>query len=98
MHEFWRKRDCIDRFQKYLFAKKWLTPAQDQEMIAEVDKEIEADRAFAESSPMPEPHTAAEGVFCENGCHKIKPKYGMPKKARRSEGKLKESEAAIHFK
>src|SRR5690348_2012312 len=29
MHEFWRKRDCIDRFQKYLFDKKWLTPQQD---------------------------------------------------------------------
>ena len=47
---------------------------------------------------MPDPHTAAEGVYCEDGCHEIKPKYGMPKKSRRGEGKLKESEAAIHFK
>jgi hypothetical protein len=47
---------------------------------------------------MPEGYTAAEGVFCEDGCHHIKPKYGMPQKVRRSEGKLKESEAAIHFK
>ena len=98
MHEFWRKRDCIDRFQKYLLEKKWLTPAQDKEMIAAIEKEIDAEREFAENSPMPEGHTAAEGVFCENGCHEIKPKYGMPQKARRSEGKLKESEAAIHFK
>jgi pyruvate dehydrogenase E1 component alpha subunit/2-oxoisovalerate dehydrogenase E1 component alpha subunit len=98
MHEFWRKRDCIDRFQKYLIEKKWLTAAEDKEMIAGVDKEIDAERAVAEASPMPEGHTAAEGVFCENGCHVIKPKYGMPQKARRSEGKLKESEAAIHFK
>jgi TPP-dependent pyruvate/acetoin dehydrogenase alpha subunit len=98
MHEFWRKRDCIDRFQKYLLEKKWLTPAQDKEMIASVEKEIDAEREFAENSPMPEGHTAAEGVFCEDGCHTIKPKYGMPQKARRSESKLKESEAAIHFK
>jgi TPP-dependent pyruvate/acetoin dehydrogenase alpha subunit len=97
MHEFWRKRDCIDRFQKYLLEKKWLTPAQDKEMIAAIEKEIDAEREFAENSPMPEGHTAAEGVFCD-GCHEIKPKYGMPQKARRSEGKLKESEAAIHFK
>src|SRR5690349_4197701 len=96
--EFWRKRDCIDRFQKYLLEKKWLTPAQDEKLIAEVDKEIEVEREFAENSPMPEGHTAAEGVFCEDGCHDIKPKYGMPQKARRSEGKLKETEAAIHFK
>src|SRR5579859_6098621 len=98
MHEFWRKRDCIDRFQKYLIDKKWLTPAQDKEMIAAVEKEIDAEREFAENSPMPEGPTAAEGVFCEDGCHEIKPKYGMPQKARRAEGKLKETEAAIHFK
>src|ERR1051325_4106152 len=50
MHEFWRKRDCIDRFQKYLLEKKWLTPEQDKEMIASVEKKIDAEREFAESS------------------------------------------------
>jgi TPP-dependent pyruvate/acetoin dehydrogenase alpha subunit len=98
MHEFWRKRDCIDRFQKYLLGKKWLTPAQDEKLIAEVDKEIEAEREFADNSPMPEGPTAAEGVYCDANCHKIKPKYGMPKKAQRGEGKLRQTEAAIHFK
>jgi len=44
------------------------------------------------------PESAEGGVFCEDGCHQIKPKYGIPQKARRSEGKLKETEAAIHFK
>lgn len=97
MHEFWRKRDCIDRFQKYLLEKKWLTPAEDKALLASVEKEIDADREFAENSPMPEPHTATEGVFCD-GCHDVKPKYGKPKETRRSEGKIKESEAAIHFK
>jgi TPP-dependent pyruvate/acetoin dehydrogenase alpha subunit len=98
MHEFWRKRDCIDRFRKYLLEKRWLTPAQDEALIAQVEKELDADRAFAEASPMPEGHTAAEGVYCEGGCHVIKPKYGVPKRAKRGEGKLRESEAAIHFK
>jgi pyruvate dehydrogenase E1 component alpha subunit/2-oxoisovalerate dehydrogenase E1 component alpha subunit len=97
MLDFWRKRDPIDRFEKYLLEKKWLTPQQNQKMIEEVEKELEADRDFAENSPMPEPHTAAEGVFCEEGCHSIKPKYGMPKVTTRGK-KLKESEAAIHFK
>jgi TPP-dependent pyruvate/acetoin dehydrogenase alpha subunit len=98
MHEFWRKRDPIDRFEKYLLAKKWLTPEQSQKMIEEVEKEIEAEREFADNSPMPEGHTAAEGVYCEAGCHKIKPRYGMLKKAKRGAGKLKETKAAIHFK
>jgi TPP-dependent pyruvate/acetoin dehydrogenase alpha subunit len=97
MHEFWRKRDPIDRFGKYLLEKQWLTPEQNQKMIAHLEKELEAERDFAVNSPMPEPHTAAEGVYCD-GCHSVKPKYGMPQKARRSEGKLKASEAAIHFK
>src|ERR1051326_4891407 len=97
MLDFWRKRDPIVRFEKYLLEKKWLTPDQNQKLIAEIQKQVEEDRAIAEASPMPEPHTAAEGVYCD-GCHEIKPKYGMPQKARRSEGKLKESEAAIHFK
>ena len=98
MHEFWRKRDCIDRFQKYLFDKKWLTVAEDDKLNAEVEKEIDVEREFADRSPMPEGPEAAEGVYCESSCHQIKPKYGMPKKAKRSEGKLKETEAAIHFK
>jgi TPP-dependent pyruvate/acetoin dehydrogenase alpha subunit len=98
MHEFWRKRDCIDRFEKYLMDKKWLTPEQREKMIAEVEKELEADREFADNSPLPEPHTAAEGVYCEDGCHTIKPKFGMPKRAKRGGSKLKETEAAIHFK
>ena len=97
MHEFWRKRDPIDRFEKYLLQKKWLAPGQNQQIIDEVEKELEADRDFAVSSPMPEPHTAGEGVYCDNGCHDIKPKYTMPKSGKRG-GKLKETEAAIHFK
>src|SRR5947209_17599712 len=97
MHEFWKKRDPIDRFEKYLLQKKWLTAEQRQKFIDEVEKQLEADREFAVNSPMPEPHTAAEGVYCEDGCHQIKPKYGTPKFTKR-EGKLKETEAAIHYK
>jgi TPP-dependent pyruvate/acetoin dehydrogenase alpha subunit len=98
MHEFWRKRDPIDRFEGFLMGKKWLTAEQNQKLIDEVEKELEVERDFAVNSPMPEPHTAAEGVYCDEGCHKIKPKYGMPKVHKRGAAKLKETEAAIHFK
>jgi len=96
--DFWRKRDPIDRFEKFLLGKKWLTAEQNKKIIEEVETELEADREFAVNSPMPEPHTAAEGVLCEDGCHQIKPKYGMPKVGKRDAGKLKETEAAIHYK
>jgi TPP-dependent pyruvate/acetoin dehydrogenase alpha subunit len=98
MHEFWRKRDPIDRFERFLLRKKWLTAEQNQKLIDEVEKELEGEREFAVNSPMPEPHTAAEGVYCDEGCHKIKPKYGVPKIHKRGTAKLKETEAAIHFK
>src|SRR5437660_2972409 len=98
MHEFWRKRDPIDRFEKFLLGKRWLTTEQNQKLIDEVEKGLEAEREFAVNSPMPEPHIAAEGVYCDENCHQIKPKYGVPKAHKRGAAKLKETEAAIHFK
>src|SRR5579864_2422642 len=98
MLEFWRKRDPIDRFEKFLLGKKWLTPEQNRKLVTEVEKELEADRELAVNSPMPEPHTAAEGVYCDENCHTMQPKYGMPKAAKRDVGKLKETEAAIHYR
>jgi len=96
--EYWRKRDPIDRFEKFLLGKKWLTPEQNRKLMDEVEKELESDREVAVNSPMPEPHTAAEGVYCDENCHTIQPKYGMPKVAKRDVGKLKETEAAIHYR
>src|SRR6266699_2793666 len=79
LFEYWRKRDPITRFENYLVkAKKWLTPSENEKLIADVDRELEADRDFAVASPMPEPESAAGGVYCEEGCHEIKPKYGTP--------------------
>jgi len=42
-------------------------------------------------------------VYCEDGCHQIKPKYGMPRVGRAprppiSKPLRKKEEAAIHFK
>jgi pyruvate dehydrogenase E1 component alpha subunit/2-oxoisovalerate dehydrogenase E1 component alpha subunit len=100
MFEYWRKRDPIARFEKYLLDKKWISAAENQRVNDEIEKQVEKDREIAVASPMPEPEEAATGVFCE-GCHEIKPKYGVPhtRKAGAAPGtKLKESEAAIHFK
>ena len=80
MFDFWKKRDPIARFENYLVKeKKWLTPKENEALIAEVEEVIEAEREIAVNSPMPTPESAEGGVFCEDGCHEIKPKYGMPK-------------------
>ena len=98
MFEFWKKRDPITRLEHYLVhTKKWLTPDANRQLIAEVERQLEAEREFAVNSPMPAPETAAGGVFCEDGCHEIKPRYGMPK-VRAGKGSMKKSEAAVHLK
>src|SRR5437868_4202367 len=101
LFEYWRKRDPITRFENYLVkAKKWMTPVENEKLIADVDRELEADRNFAVASPMPTPESAAGGVYCEEGCHEIKPKYGMPKfrVTKSAAGTPKEKEAVVHLK
>lgn len=100
LFEYWRKRDPIARFEKYLLGKQWLTEKENRKLIAEVEKQLEEDRNFAEASPMPRPEAAEGGVYCDGTCHDIKPKYGGVKVAagRAGAAKPKETEAALHFK
>ena len=104
LSEYWKRRDPIARFEDYLVSKKkWLTPAENDELIAGVERQLEADRELAVKSPMPAPESAAGGVYCETGCHEIKPKYAMPDssaiKARgeKSAGPRR-PEAAVHLR
>ncbi len=80
LFEYWKKRDPIARLEDYLVhKKKWLTPAENEKLISGVERQLEADREIAVNSPMPAPESAAGGVYCEAGCHTIKPKYAVPK-------------------
>jgi hypothetical protein len=47
---------------------------------------------------MPTPESAQGGVYCEAGCHEIKPKYAMPKVRGAKSAGPKSSEAAVHLK
>src|ERR1700686_467623 len=98
MFDFWKRRDPIARFENYVVKEKqWLTPKANQDLITEVGQIIEEEREIAGNSPTPPPESAEGGVFCEGGCHEIKPKYGMPK-VKKGTGGFKESEAAVHLK
>jgi TPP-dependent pyruvate/acetoin dehydrogenase alpha subunit len=98
MFDFWKRRDPLARFENYLVKeKKWMTTKENEALIAEVEEVIEAEREIAVNSPMPTPESAEGGVFCENGCHEIKPKYGMPK-VKKGTSSYKETEAAVHLK
>jgi TPP-dependent pyruvate/acetoin dehydrogenase alpha subunit len=104
LFEYWKKRDPLSRLENYLVRKKkWLTAAENETLIAGVERQLEADRELAVNSPMPTPESAEGGVYCEAGCHEIKPKYAMPgsvtPKARgRKPASPKPSEAAVHLK
>ena len=87
LFEYWTKRDPIARLEDYLVnKKKWLTADANQALIQDVERQLETDRDFAVNSPMPTPESAAGGVYCEPGCHDIKPKYAMPVPSRASRG------------
>ncbi len=98
--EYWRKRDPIARFEKFLLEKNWISAEENKALLEGVERELEHDREAAVSSPMPEAEDAAKGVFCDDGCHPIKPKYGGVKvqAMKKPSGRPKETEAALHFK
>ena len=101
LFEYWKKRDPIARFENYLVnVKKWLTLKENQALIADVDRQLEADREFAVSSPLPTPESAAGGVYCEDNCHHIKPKYAVPETrvTKSAPAAQKNKEAAVHLK
>ncbi|MGA7632147.1 MAG: hypothetical protein WCB11_15400, partial [Terriglobales bacterium] len=94
----------ITRMEDYLVTKKkWLAAKDNEALIARVEQQLEAEREIAINSPMPKPESAAGGVYCDDGCHEIKPKYAMPGSAARGaragkSGAPKRSEAAVHLK
>ena len=101
LFEYWRARDPIARFEYYLIKKRWLTPSENDKLIAEIERELEAERAAAVASPMPDPETDKkhQGVYCNDACHSIKPMYGKGKvAARRSPSAVKRSGDAVHLK
>ncbi|MFY9648201.1 MAG: thiamine pyrophosphate-dependent dehydrogenase E1 component subunit alpha [Terriglobales bacterium] len=103
LFEYWKRRDPIARMEEYLVKrKKWLTAREHEELIAGVERQLEADREIAVNSPMPRPESAAGGVYCEAGCHEIKPKYAMPKhaaaQARGAQPSPNRPDSAVHLK
>ena len=62
--EEWEKHnDPVDRFETFLLDQKIATREKLDEITAGVQREIDEDSEWAESSPMPEPEGAVYGVF-----------------------------------
>jgi len=62
--EWWEKHnDPIDRFERFLTENQVASSEKLGEITADVQREIDEDVEWAESSPMPDPEQAAYGVF-----------------------------------
>jgi len=62
--EWWEKHnDPVDRFERFLIEEKVATTEKLAEITADVQREIDEDSEWAESSPMPEAEGAVYGVF-----------------------------------
>ncbi|MGB7751193.1 MAG: thiamine pyrophosphate-dependent enzyme, partial [Candidatus Acidiferrales bacterium] len=70
MFDYWKARDPITLYEKYLTENKIWDAATKSEIDARIERELDVEQKFAEDSPLPPPALAEEGVYCD-GCHKI---------------------------
>jgi TPP-dependent pyruvate/acetoin dehydrogenase alpha subunit len=78
MFEYWKKRDPLDLYVKYLDENKLWDAKTRTEIEARIDRELSEDLAIAESAPFPPPELATQGVYCD-GCHTIEADWKRPK-------------------
>jgi TPP-dependent pyruvate/acetoin dehydrogenase alpha subunit len=78
MFDFWKARDPIALYEKYLTASHLWDAKKKTEIDTRIERELDADQKFAEDSPLPPPELAEQGVYCE-GCHTIEADWRRPK-------------------
>jgi pyruvate dehydrogenase E1 component alpha subunit/2-oxoisovalerate dehydrogenase E1 component alpha subunit len=65
--EYWEKNnDPVDRYERCLVERSIATREKLEEITADINRELDEDVAWAESSPMPDAEQAAYGVFDNN--------------------------------
>jgi len=65
--EQWRRRDPIQRLERYLLDNALATREELDETVAPIQAQLDADTDFARNSPFPEVALAAGGVFAGDG-------------------------------
>jgi TPP-dependent pyruvate/acetoin dehydrogenase alpha subunit len=78
MFEYWKARDPIDLYEKYLTDHRLWDEKKKAEVDARVERELAEDLKFGEDSPFPPPELAEQGVYCD-GCHTIAAEWLRPK-------------------
>lgn len=78
MLAYWKARDPIPRYEKYLTERGLWDAKAKAEIDARIERELDEDQKFAEESPLPDAKTAEQGVYCE-GCHTVEADWRRPK-------------------
>ncbi len=95
--EYWKRRDPILRYEKFLAEQGWMTDEEKKKINDGVKKLMDSERDIAEASPMPNGADAATDVYMADG--DIPLKYGPVKvRAHNEAAKLTESSAPGHYK
>jgi TPP-dependent pyruvate/acetoin dehydrogenase alpha subunit len=77
MVDYWKVRDPIVRYEKYLTENKTWDARAKAELDAKIEALLDKDQKFAEESPFPPAETAEQGVYCD-GCHTIEAEWLRP--------------------
>jgi pyruvate dehydrogenase E1 component alpha subunit/2-oxoisovalerate dehydrogenase E1 component alpha subunit len=77
MFAYWKARDPIHRYEAWLTEHEVWDKKTQAEIAARIERELKEDLEFAESSPLPKPEVAEQGVYCE-GCHTIEAHWERP--------------------
>jgi TPP-dependent pyruvate/acetoin dehydrogenase alpha subunit len=95
--EYWKRRDPILRYENFLREQGWINDDELKAISDGVNAWMDAERDFAEASPMPDPADAATDVYMDDG--PIALKYGpVVVHEANDHAKLKESSAPGHYK
>jgi len=78
--EYWKTRDPILLYEKYLTENKIWDAKTKSEIDARIERELDEEQKFAEDSPLPPAELAEQGVYCQDGCHNIEAEWQRPKK------------------
>ena len=79
MFEYWKARDPILLYEKYLTENKIWEEKTKSEIDARIERELDVEQKFAEDSPMPPPEFAEVGVYCDDACHRIEAQWKRSK-------------------
>src|SRR5437868_8490768 len=95
--EYWKKRDCNTRMEKYLLDRGWLTEKENKDLIDDVQAQIDRDRDIADASPFPTADTVTKRVFCDNSVE-IQFLYGKSNVKKAEKKKLSAASDAAHLR